>query len=933
MKKRTQCCTKCNLTFFVPFGQKTFLSIFLALTLAFAMLPAISAPAAAADGPTQVTLTQSGTNTGDYNYDKDTIVFIEGAVTITGDSTYPGMGISAGTLTLVLTEGSKLTLNSGGNDYAGLYVADGAFLNIIAPGDGSGTLTANGGNAGAGIGGQGAKGGKDSGTINIYGGTITATGTGGNAGIGGNGSTVTIFGGNIKAESTGYGAGIGGGGNGEGTITIYGGDIEAKGGGDFGGGGAGIGGGGYGGGPGIVTIYGGTITATGGAGYDGGGGAGIGGGGGAGDGKPGTVYIYDGTITAIGGAGGVRLESETSYGGGGGAGIGGGGGGYNGGAHAGGAGTVSFVDVVIDLDKISGGAGGDVTDSNDGNPGEDIGGGGGSFGGGAACPNAGDTDLTAPGTRTVTVEASPAEGGIVAPTGTFKLPEGEAIPFNLCALPEAGYVFVNWTITPDTSLIGSYNDPFETLMIPAADAGNIAITANFYKHPVVVSITPIGTTDVPINGSFDITFDMAMDPRSPGTLNNLGLFGMGSWSSDNKTYTLPYSALSYSAHHTFVFDGFKDGVYGLTMVPFTHTFTTVAAPPPRPAPTVTEREDPPVPATKLDNGVEVDYTLDAAGLVTLRPTDAQIAKLLEKIDEHGTLTFAVSGIEGLTAAILEIDLTKLLVSDKLQVFRFEVADLQLSFPVKALESMRKLAKTLRFGLKPGSIIFELTDASGARLDWQDTQNQVTVSLPFRLPHGILERQIVMVREDGTAIPRSWYAEGRVYARVRARGHFDTAMRENIPFEDTAGQWMEEAVSYMAAREVVLGVGDNRFDHGGTITYAHFATMLSRALGGELDYQGAVAQFGTEPIPRQEMFLMAFAAMEQCEMLPKTIPGQASLFDDWGQVDVRCAGAIQALTALGLVSGNGNGLLNPLGSSTRAEGAQFLYNILIFDAMR
>jgi len=568
-----------------------------------------------------------------------------------------------------------------------------------------------------------------------------------------------------------------------------------------------------------------------------------------------------------------------------------------------------------------------------GSPGKAIGGGSGSFGGSAASANTG-YNISAPTWRTVTV--NPGAHGIVAPTGTFTLPEGEAIPFNLCAIPGAGYGFTNWTIMRGTSLIGSYYDPFETLTTPDAYAGNIAITALFIKRPEVVSITPAGT-DVPINGSLVITFDRAMDASSPGTLGTFDLSGMGSWSNGNKTYTLPYSALSYATDYTMVFTSFQDLTTGLAMVPYTHAFTTVAEPPQpapnRPAPTVIEREDPPDPTTKLDNGVEVDYTLDTAGLVTLRPTDAQIAKLLEKIDEHGTLTFAVSGIEGMTAAILEIDLTKLLVSDKLQAFRFEVADLQLSFPAKALESMQKLAKTLHFGLKPGSIIFELTDASGTRLDWQDTQNQVTVSLPFRLPHGILERQIVMVREDGTAIPRSWYAEGRVYARVRARGHFDTAMRENIPFEDTAGQWMEEAVSYMAAREVVLGVGDNRFDHGGTITYAHFATMLSRALGGALDYQGAVAQFGTEPIPRQEMFLMAFAAMEQCEMLPKTIPGQASLFDDWGQVDVRCAGAIQALTALGLVSGNGNGLLNPLGSSTRAEGAQFLYNILIFDAMR
>ena len=144
--------------------------------------------------------------------------------------------------------------------------------------DTTGSLTANGGYGGAGIGGSD----KQDGQVTITGGEITANGgsqgagsggagIGGGAGnkqaVGGDGD-VTISGGTINATGGILAAGIGGGAYGNGTVTITGGDITAKGGDK----GAGIGGGQGAipkdtliGGNGTVTISGGTITeATGG---------------------------------------------------------------------------------------------------------------------------------------------------------------------------------------------------------------------------------------------------------------------------------------------------------------------------------------------------------------------------------------------------------------------------------------------------------------------------------------------------------------------------------------------------------------------------------------------------------------------------------------------------------------------------------------------
>ena len=169
----------------------------------------------------------------------------------------------------------------------------------------AGSLTATGGDWGAGIGNGGyyGNGGNRSGeNITITGGSVTATGGDYAAGIGGgyygSGKNITIKGGTVTATGGDEGAGIGGGyyGNGE-NIKITDGTVNATG----GWGGAGIGGGGsYDGCSGKnITITGGTVTA--GGGYRG---AGIGGGiRGVGD----HITITGGKVTAEGGISGAGI--------------------------------------------------------------------------------------------------------------------------------------------------------------------------------------------------------------------------------------------------------------------------------------------------------------------------------------------------------------------------------------------------------------------------------------------------------------------------------------------------------------------------------------------------------------------------------------------------------------------------------------------------
>ncbi len=190
---------------------------------------------------------------------------------------------SSGNITVTLA-GSN-TLKSEENR-AGLQKSGGISTGTLKI-KGNGSLTAMGGQDGAGIGGGEYGSGSN---ITISGGTVTATGgrhgVGIGGGYGGSGNNITISGGTVTATGDYMAAGIGGDSHGIGnSITISGGTVTATGG-DFG---AGIGGG-YAGDGNNITISGGTVTATGGQ-Y----GAGIGGG----YGGSGSSITISGTNTVV----------------------------------------------------------------------------------------------------------------------------------------------------------------------------------------------------------------------------------------------------------------------------------------------------------------------------------------------------------------------------------------------------------------------------------------------------------------------------------------------------------------------------------------------------------------------------------------------------------------------------------------------------------
>ena len=146
---------------------------------------------------------------------------------VTNDVTRGLIAVS-GTAHLILCDGASLTV-AGETMQAGLGVSSSAALSIYAQREGTGRLTATGGDLCAGIGGDISS----CGAVTINGGIVQATGGDGGAGIGGGNGVasgmVTIRGGTITAQGGRNSAGIGGGEDGGGAVTILGGKIAASG--------------------------------------------------------------------------------------------------------------------------------------------------------------------------------------------------------------------------------------------------------------------------------------------------------------------------------------------------------------------------------------------------------------------------------------------------------------------------------------------------------------------------------------------------------------------------------------------------------------------------------------------------------------------------------------------------------------------------------
>ncbi len=180
---------------------------------------------------------------------------------------------------------------------------------------------------------------------------------------------------------------------------------------------------------------------------------------------------------------------------------------------------------------------------------------------------------------------------------------------------------------------------------------------------------------------------------------------------------------------------------------------------------------------------------------------------------------------------------------------------------------------------------------------------------------------------------------------------------NVNFNDVSpDSWYKRAVGFIAARGITTGTGNNNYSPDARLKRSDFLVLLMRAYniapdanpadnfadGGNTYYTNYLAaakrlgitegvgsnMFAPErEITRQEMFTLLYNALKVIDSMPEKISGKTlSGFADENLVASWAREAMSLLVETGTISGNA-GRLSPASTTTRAEMAQVLYNLL------
>ncbi len=180
----------------------------------------------------------------------------------------------------------------------------------------------------------------------------------------------------------------------------------------------------------------------------------------------------------------------------------------------------------------------------------------------------------------------------------------------------------------------------------------------------------------------------------------------------------------------------------------------------------------------------------------------------------------------------------------------------------------------------------------------------------------------------------------------------------VVFKDVkAGDWYNNAVSFIAARNITAGMDNGFYRPESQLTRGEYIVMLMKAYGiapldnapgnfsdaGKTFYTGYLAaahKMGLaagitqntyapdRPISREEMFTLLYKTLKSIGELPRLGSGKSlSSFKDNSQISPWAREAIKHLVESGTITGCGD-TITPTGPATRGELAQLLYMGLV-----
>lgn len=348
---------------------------------------------------------------------------------------------------------------------------------------------------------------------------------------------------------------------------------------------------------------------------------------------------------------------------------------------------------------------------------------------------------------------------------------------------------------------------------------------------------------------------------------------------------------------------------------------------------------------------------DAITNITLKvqaPTDA--ASIETNIPEEAIAQIEKAGINSLTVSTPVGDIT--FDSEAISDLEKEAGDIDIKITRVDTSSLSPEAKEV-VGDRP---VYDITVTGGGRVISR-FDGDVTVSIPYTPKEDEDVNAIVIyyINEFGEleVVTNCIYDHETGMVSFTTRHFSIYAVGYNkVTFKDVPeNAWYSKAVTFIAARGITSGTGDGNFSPEAKLTRGQFIVMLMKAYGiapnseakdnfrdaGNTYYTGYLAaakrlniskgvgnnEFKPEKdITRQEMFTLLYNALKAIEKLPEKKAGKKlSAFADADSIASWAMEAMEYLVESGIISGDG-GRLNPTSTTSRAEMAQVLYNLLL-----
>lgn len=335
-----------------------------------------------------------------------------------------------------------------------------------------------------------------------------------------------------------------------------------------------------------------------------------------------------------------------------------------------------------------------------------------------------------------------------------------------------------------------------------------------------------------------------------------------------------------------------------------------------------------------------------------------LTELLAKAPDVGITVKSAAGTYSLPANGLDLsDLAKVLGSDTKDIKITITIDMVAGEKSEDVESKVKALGSKIIGAPVDFTI--IAEANGKSVEVEQFDMYVSRKLP--LPSAVDTNKVTVVKLDADGKPvfvSAKFGNGEVELWSRTNSVY-TIIESNISFADVASHWAKKDVELLANKMVVDGVSNTSFSPEANVTRAHFAAMLTRALGlaedksssrftdvktsewyagfvGVAAAQGLIEGFenGTfmpnEEITREQMAVMVTRAMKFAGKAPEASTPTDSLlakFQDQNKISTWARNEIMTSMKASIMDGMTDTVFAPDQQATRAQAAVMLKRLL------